>query len=187
MERYQAKICAIFGLLVIPFIFTILPLRLSNYFTRKGEKGKQMLSCLMCFGGGVFFAVFMLHMAPEARAIIEISLERPYKITYPISDLLMSFGFFMIMFLEMGVTAWSTNTAGSTKKQKSLTQNNHNHNDHEVGNSTMPPNNTSTFLLKDGEEVKNVQDVSIEFADKSHGLFSYLIIISTYKCILLLR
>ena len=152
MLRYQAKICSIIGLLIIPFIFTIMPIKLSDYIARKGEKGKKMLSCLMCFGGGVFFAVFMLHMAPEARAIIDISLERPYNIKYPISDLLMSFGFFMIMFLEMGVTAWSTNSAG--KKEKKMANNcKHNHEDREIGpgGDGITPNHNSTFLLKDNE------------------------------------
>ena len=154
MQRYQAKIFTIVGLLIIPFVFTIMPLKLSSYFIRKGDKGKKMLSCLMCFGGGVFFAVFMLHMAPEARAIIEVSLERPYNITYPISDLLMSFGFFMVMFLEMGVTAWSTtNTVKSTNKSTAQT----NHNDDSSNNPTTNGNNTSAFLLKEAEQDKQVK------------------------------
>ena len=61
----------------------------------------------MCVGGGVFFAVFMLHMAPEARYIVYHAIEVPEKLNYPIADLLMSVGFFMIMFMEMAATGWS--------------------------------------------------------------------------------
>ena len=117
MERWQAKILSLIGLLVIPLVSTLLPIKVSDFFTRKGETGRRMLSCLMCVGGGVFFAVFMLHMAPEARYIVYHAIELPEKLNYPIADLLMSVGFFMIMFMEMAATGWSKRRKAAEAEQ----------------------------------------------------------------------
>ena len=117
------KLIALVGLLVIPLACTVLPIKVSDYFNRKGEKGKRILSCLMCFGGGVFFAVFMLHMAPEARAIVYHAIEKPNNLRYPVSDLLMSAGFFMVMFVEMVVVAWSRKSQRTASNRK---RNSHN-------------------------------------------------------------
>ena len=61
MQRYVAKIITLGLIFIIPFICTLLPYKLHGIFEKKGEKGKKILSCLMCFGGGVFF-VAILHM-----------------------------------------------------------------------------------------------------------------------------
>ncbi|KAI0238618.1 Zinc transporter ZIP1 [Lamellibrachia satsuma] len=118
MERWQAKILSLFGLLIIPLVCTVLPIKVSDFFTRKGETGRRILSSLMCFGGGVFFAVFMLHMAPEARYIVYHAIEAPEKLNYPIADLLMSVGFFMVMFMEMAATGWSSRRRAAAEKSK---------------------------------------------------------------------
>lgn len=118
MERWHAKIISLFGLLIIPLVCTVLPIKVSDFFTRKGEKGKRILSSLMCFGGGVFFAVFMLHMAPEARYIVYHAIEAPGKLNYPIADLLMSVGFFMVMFMEMAASGWSSRRSAAAEKSK---------------------------------------------------------------------
>ncbi|KAK2189374.1 hypothetical protein NP493_108g03035 [Ridgeia piscesae] len=120
MERWHAKIISLFGLLIIPLVCTLLPIKVSDFFTRKGEKGKRILSSLMCFGGGVFFAVFMLHMAPEARYIVYHAIEAPEKLNYPIADLLMSVGFFMVMFMEMAATGWSSRRSAAAEKSKQV-------------------------------------------------------------------
>lgn len=100
MERWVAKIIALIGVFIIPFICTLLPVKVAAIFEKHGEKGKTLLSCLMCFGGGVFFATFILHMGPEVRNILHVALIEPYGITYPVADLIMGVGFFMVMFME---------------------------------------------------------------------------------------
>ena len=105
MERWQVKIIALVGCFIIPFICTVLPLKLYSYFVKKGEKGKRILSYLMCYGGGVFFATFMLHMAPEAREIMEYSLMEPNGIHYPLPDLFMALGFFLVLVCEKIILA----------------------------------------------------------------------------------
>ena len=100
MKRLYAKIAAAIGCFIIPFVCTLLPLKVSSYFDKKGKFGKNVLSWLMCFGGGVFFATFILHMAPESRTIVEYSFTEPNNIDYPIADLIMALGFFIVLFCE---------------------------------------------------------------------------------------
>ena len=100
MERLYTKIAAMVACFIIPFVCTILPLKVSSYFEKKGKFGKNVLSWLMCFGGGVFFATFILHMAPESRMIVEYSFTTPRGIDYPLADFIMAMGFFMVLFCE---------------------------------------------------------------------------------------
>ena len=103
MKRWHAKIGACIGVFLIPLVCTLLPVKVAAIFDKKGEKGKKVLSCLMCFGGGVFFSTYMLHMGPEVRDIIDVALIKPYNIVYPVADLIMAFGFFLVMFMEKAV------------------------------------------------------------------------------------
>ena len=101
MERWHAKVITLVGCFLIPFVCTVLPVKVSGFFERKGTTGKQILGYLMCFGGGVFFATFILHMAPEARDILYLAMkEFDFTSTYPIADLLMAMGFFLVLVTE---------------------------------------------------------------------------------------
>lgn len=101
MDRWHAKVITLIGCFLIPFVCTVLPIKLTDYFERKGSRGKLILSCLMCFGGGVFFSTFILHMAPEARDILTFAMkEVDFETTYPIPDLVMAIGFFLVLFTE---------------------------------------------------------------------------------------
>jgi zinc transporter 1/2/3 len=117
MERWEAKIIALLLIFFLPLIFTLLPYKLSGYFNNKGAKGRKVLSCMMCFGGGVFFATFMLHLGPEVREMLHSSLMVPYNIHYPIADLSMAFGFFLVLYIEKFAVRYST------KRQKNKSKN----------------------------------------------------------------
>ena len=65
MERWEAKIVAIVVSFVLPFICTLLPYPMASYVESKGKLGKLVINRLLCFGGGVFFGTFLLHMGPE--------------------------------------------------------------------------------------------------------------------------
>ena len=54
----------------------------------------------MCFGGGVFLATYMLHMGPDVRTIMNDALLEPHGITYPITDLIVASGFFLVLIVE---------------------------------------------------------------------------------------
>ncbi|KAK2146639.1 hypothetical protein LSH36_593g01018 [Paralvinella palmiformis] len=100
MERWEAKVICLFGIMILPFVCTMAPYKVHEHFARKGKSGKRVLSCLMCFGGGVFFATFILHMGPEVRYILDEALIQPNNIQYPVADLIIGLGFFVVFFLE---------------------------------------------------------------------------------------
>ena len=107
MERWAAKILALFGTFFLPLICTVLPYKVSGCIAKRGEAGKTILSCLMCFGGGIFFGTYLLHMGPEVRKILDDSLMKPYNITYPVPDLIVGIGFFIVLFAEKVVLRWN--------------------------------------------------------------------------------
>ncbi|ELT91733.1 hypothetical protein CAPTEDRAFT_119498 [Capitella teleta] len=105
MERWVTKIISLVLIFGISLVANLLPIKVSSHFVRQGARGEKILSCLMCFGGGVFFATYMMHLAPEVNQIVHEALIEPYGINYPLSELIMVLGFFMILFLEYFVHA----------------------------------------------------------------------------------
>lgn len=118
MERWLAKTLVIFGVFLIPFGSTLLPFKVAAWFQKRGEKGKRFLSCMMCFGGGVFLATYILHMAPEVRYLLQESLMEHYHIVYPVPDLIMAVGFFLVMFMEKIIICINARKGQEKKKQE---------------------------------------------------------------------
>ena len=79
------------------------------------------MSWLMCFGGGVFFATYILHMTTEVRLILEPALLEPYNINYPLPELLMAVGFFIVMFLEIVAMDWGKKQAKKNQQHLETT------------------------------------------------------------------
>ena len=79
-------------------------LQVSDWYARKGKKGEMYISVLNCFGGGVFFGTYLMHMAPEVREILEDNLLIPNDISYPLPELAIGFGFFLLLFVDKFVT-----------------------------------------------------------------------------------
>lgn len=100
MERWVAKTISIFANFTITILFTFLPFKLKNIFLKKGSTGKAVLSCLSCFSGGVFFGTFILHMLPEVKLILDEALLKPKNIGYPIAELIIALGFFLVLYTE---------------------------------------------------------------------------------------
>ncbi len=103
LERWEVKALCMFGLFANQIIFILLPLAVADAVNKKGKKGKLALSILSCFGGGVFFGTYLMHLNPEVRELLEECLLEPYDIDFPIPELCAGFGFFLILFIEMGV------------------------------------------------------------------------------------
>lgn len=116
MERWLAKLIALVVIFVIVFAFTLLPIKVSRTFIRKGEKGKRIISCFMCFGGGVFLGVYMIHMAPDVRLLLDEVLMVPFGITYPVPDLIIVCGFFLMVFSENFVHSCQERSGGKHEK-----------------------------------------------------------------------
>jgi len=107
MERWVVKLFALVGSFLLPFICTVLPYKVSGYITKRGASGKLLLSYLMCLGGGIFFGTYLLHMGPEVQTILRDSLLEPYEITYPVAELIVGVGFFIVLFGEKLVLRWN--------------------------------------------------------------------------------
>lgn len=100
MERWVVKLIVLLIIFVVVFVFNLLPIKVSETFTRRGESGLRIISYFMCFGGGVFLGVYTLHMAPAVRVLIDNALVKPYDIVYPLADLLIVLGFLVMIFSE---------------------------------------------------------------------------------------
>jgi ZIP Zinc transporter len=118
MERWTAKLLALIGTFILPCFCTLLPYKVSGYITRKGAAGKRILSYLMCLGGGIFFGTYLLHMGPEVQTILKHALLEPNNITYPLAELIVGIGFFIVLFAEKIVLRWNKKRI-SRKRRKS--------------------------------------------------------------------
>jgi len=107
MPRWVVKLLALFGTFLLPLICTLLPYKVSGYIANKGASGKLLLSYLMCLGGGIFFGTYLLHMGPEVQTILKEALLDPYEITYPVVELIVGVGFFIVLFSEKLVLRWN--------------------------------------------------------------------------------
>lgn len=100
MERWVAKLIALIIIFLVTFLGTLLPIKVTKYFERQGRYGLVLISYMMCFGGGVFFAIYLLHMSPDVHQIMNYAIIRPNNITYPLTELIISAGFFVMLFME---------------------------------------------------------------------------------------
>ena len=107
MPRWAVKLFALVGTFLLPLLCTLLPYKVSGYIARKGATGKRLLSYLMCLGGGIFFGTYLLHMGPEVQTILKHSLLDPHGITYPVAELIVGVGFFIVLFAEKLVLRWN--------------------------------------------------------------------------------
>lgn len=57
---------------ILPLVCTLMPYPMAGYVERKGKMGELVICRLMCFGGGIFFGTFLLHMAPEVSILAHI-------------------------------------------------------------------------------------------------------------------
>jgi len=121
MELWIEKVIAIVVTFSIPFFFTMLPCAIHGYIASKGETGKRIICYLMCFGGGIFFGTFLLHMGPEVRGILDKLLWIPNGIVYPVTDLVIGMGFFSVLLLEKVVMR--INKRKTQRKQRRLEEN----------------------------------------------------------------
>lgn len=107
MERWHAKVISgIVMFFAILFCF-LLPIKLTVYFRRRGDNGQYYLDLLACFAGGVFLAAYLIFMAPAVRELLLENLMIPYAIEYPIPDMLIGIGFFILLLLNRVVVSLS--------------------------------------------------------------------------------
>ena len=62
-----------------------------------------MLSVIACFGAGAFLGAYMLHLVPEVDHLLHEFWLDPSDIHYPVAQLIVGLGFFMLVFIEQGI------------------------------------------------------------------------------------
>lgn len=100
MDPLAAKLLSLVIIFAVSFLCSLLPIKVAVVFEKLGNKGDLVLSVLMCFGGGVFFSTFLLHMLPESRILLEYYWLKHHDIMYPVSELLIGLGFLMVLILD---------------------------------------------------------------------------------------
>lgn len=103
MERWLAKVIAGVTMLVAIFVCFVTPIKLTGFFHRRGNKGQYYLDLLACFAGGVFLAAYLIFMAPSTRELIIDNLMRDRGINYPLPDMLIGIGFFLLLVINRTV------------------------------------------------------------------------------------
>jgi len=103
MELWAVKVLAMAIIFVAIFIPAILPLKVSSWFISRGEKGVFMLSVVACFGAGVFFGAYMMHLAPDVEHLLQEYWMGPSNIDYPMPQLMVGLGFFLLIFIEQSM------------------------------------------------------------------------------------
>jgi zinc transporter ZupT len=118
MERWHAKVIAGVVMLIAILICFLLPVKLTGFFLRKGNRGQYYLDLLACFAGGVFLAAYLIFMAPSVRELLIVNLMRPYSIEYPLPDMLIGIGFFVLLLLNRTVILFSKMSKRLLKKER---------------------------------------------------------------------
>ena len=96
------------GLFIMTFICTLLPLRFYNlthdHHAGSHRRGKKIVSFLSCFAAGVFLATCLLHLFPDVDRDMSAVLDRMNIFSsFPVSEFIMTFGFFVILVIEQVV------------------------------------------------------------------------------------
>ena len=98
------------------------PLQVSECFMRRGERGMLILSIIACFGAGVFFGAYMMHLAPDVEYLLRVYWLEPNGIEYPFHQLFFGLGFFLLVFIEQAMH-WLKGIADRREARKDIKAN----------------------------------------------------------------
>lgn len=107
MKRWEIKIVCGVVMLIAMLVCFLLPIKLTVFFRRRGDNGQYYLDLLSCFAGGVFLAAYLIFMAPAVRELLLVNVMIPYRIEYPLPDMLIGVGFFILLILNRVVISIS--------------------------------------------------------------------------------
>ncbi|CAC5384904.1 SLC39A1_2_3 [Mytilus coruscus] len=93
------KIVSCCTLFIVTFFFGVLSCGIVRLMKRRMPKStshQKYIGWMNCFAGGVFFGTTFLHLMPESIAEIKLGID----VKYPIAEILISAGFFIVLLLE---------------------------------------------------------------------------------------
>uniref|UniRef100_A0A7E4W461 Zinc transporter ZIP3 n=1 Tax=Panagrellus redivivus TaxID=6233 RepID=A0A7E4W461_PANRE len=134
MLNTTLKYILLFLMLVLTLVFGLMPIKLMQYL-RDGQReallrssakknwAAILISLITCFAGGVFLGIIFLDLMPDAREALEyVQSQGRLNIDYPILELLVLLGFFLVYFVEeLTVTIFGEHSHGHD--QTLVTQN----------------------------------------------------------------
>ncbi|GFY75477.1 zinc transporter ZIP1 [Trichonephila inaurata madagascariensis] len=105
MELEYVKLISAFGLLLITFLFTMLPVFWFKKYEMLDDNLRQDnfrgISYFTCFGGGVFLGTCLLHLFPDVQQEMNLIFKDLNIVpNYPVSEFLFGFGFLAILIIE---------------------------------------------------------------------------------------
>ena len=119
MDVWVSKVICLVLILLLTIIFGLLPIRVVAWLRRceeedrvygrqvesgRGSRARNVLGYMNCFSGGVFLGACFLHLLPEVIDKYEVVMKQLTKqIDFPLAELLIMSGFFLIMLIEHGV------------------------------------------------------------------------------------
>ncbi|XP_065317829.1 protein zntD-like isoform X2 [Gordionus sp. m RMFG-2023] len=176
IDIHSLKIILLIVLLVLSFIFVLLPYRILS-FAQSHQNNIQRLiyervfSFLNCFAAGVFLATCFLDLLPEVRTIMKKALKlyniyprHDKKIDsndinegFPVSEFVVVFGIFLILIIEQIALVFKEKYFRSSRSQP---HSNHAH------FSAMPHTNLSILVHQENYSNGGLEDNIIDDQDR---------------------
>ena len=95
------------------FLCSTLPICLFSWVKTRSQASRfslsTLISCVTCFGGGIFLGASLLDLLPEVIHHINLTMEKELQLAhlsskrYPIAELLIGLGIFLVLFLEQSI------------------------------------------------------------------------------------
>ncbi|XP_069693267.1 zinc transporter ZIP1-like [Periplaneta americana] len=106
MDILIAKVTVLVILLIVTFLFSMLPLKLMSKYRHAEDQSQRIryghiISGLSCFAGGVFMGTGLLDLFPEVDEILSKANVHSYiKSSFPVAEFTVAFGFLLVLILE---------------------------------------------------------------------------------------
>uniref|UniRef100_A0A8C5QFW6 Zinc transporter ZIP1 n=1 Tax=Leptobrachium leishanense TaxID=445787 RepID=A0A8C5QFW6_9ANUR len=128
----EAKLCCLFGLLVLTLLCGLGPSTLACFRNAAGTEGHQMwMSFISCIAGGVFLAACLLDIVPDFLSDMKAEMEnQQIKTNYPLPEFILAIGILLVLIVERVVLECSH---GMTEETTPLIQDHNNSHDVEHG------------------------------------------------------
>ena len=100
------KIASTVIVFAITAVFGGIPVVIERFLSKSREQTASVISYLNCFAGGVFLGTAMLHLLAESEEQVKEVLDASNSTAaeYPITEVTISGGFFLILIVEIIVT-----------------------------------------------------------------------------------
>ncbi|CAF1119322.1 unnamed protein product [Didymodactylos carnosus] len=184
---FKLILCVVF--LISTLLCSLLPTCLFSFLKNQRTKNNSsttrrrlfsfntFLSCISCFGGGVFLGACLLDLLPDVVYHLHATLKSQYDYDnentkkYPIAELLVAVGLFFVLFIEQLILKLKSNAIQTTKKPVIIEEQSENiideHNDHlplmvTTSSTTGSPDKPiDRFIIDDDDGEKNKTRVAM--------------------------